>query len=74
MKKYYGVSVSEYVNGLRLNYIANMLRHSDRNILDIVYESGFNNVSWANNCFYKKYGCTMSVYRKHPQYNNDRRN
>ena len=74
MKKHYGVSVSEYVNGLRLNYIANMLRHSDRNILDIVYESGFNNVSWANNCFYKKYGCTMSAYRKHPQYNNDRGN
>ena len=64
MKKYYGTSVSEYINGLRINYIANMLRHSDRNILDIVYESGFNNVSWANKCFHNKYGCTMSAYRK----------
>ena len=64
MKKYYGVTVSEFVNGLRLNYVANMLRHSDHNILDIIFESGFNNVSWASKCFTEKYGFTMSEYRK----------
>ena len=67
MKKYYGVTVSEFVNGLRLNYVANMLRHSDHNILDIIFESGFNNVSWASKCFVEKYGCTMSEYRKKSQ-------
>lgn len=64
MKKYYGVTVSEFVNGLRLNYVANMLLHSDKKLLDIVFESGFNNLSWANSCFYKKFGCSMSAYRK----------
>lgn len=64
MKKYYGVTVSEFVNSLRLNYIANMLVHSDKKLLDIVFESGFNNLSWANDCFYKKFGCSMSAFRK----------
>ncbi|MBQ8345587.1 MAG: AraC family transcriptional regulator [Clostridia bacterium] len=64
MKKYYGVTVSEYINDLRLVYITNMLRYSDHKILDIIFESGFNNVSWCCKCFQKKYGMTMSEYRK----------
>lgn len=63
MKKYYGVTVSEYVNDLRLNYIANMLVYSNHDILDIVFESGFNNVSWCYKCFAKKYGMSMAKYR-----------
>ena len=64
MKKYYGVTVSEYINDLRLNYISNMLQYSNHNILDIIFESGFNNVSWCCECFKKKYGASMSEYRK----------
>lgn len=64
MKRYLGVTVSEYINGIRLNYISNMLIHSNQNILDIVLESGFNNLSWASKCFTERYGCTMSEYRK----------
>jgi AraC family cel operon transcriptional repressor len=63
MKKHYGVTVSEYINDLRLSYIANMLRYSNHDILDIVFESGFNNVSWCYKCFAKKYGVTPSAYR-----------
>lgn len=64
MKRYYGVTVSEFVNDLRLNFVANMLAHSDTAIIDIVFESGFNNVSWASKCFKEKYGISMSEYRK----------
>lgn len=64
MKRYCGVTVSEYINDLRLNYIANMLQHSNHNILDIIFEAGFNNVSWCCKCFKKKYGVSMSDYRK----------
>ena len=64
MKKYMGVTVSEYVNSLRLNYIANMLRDSNHGITEIIFESGFNNISWASDQFKKKYGVTMSQYRK----------
>ena len=63
MKKYYGVTVSEYINDLRLNYIANMLVYSNHDILDIIFESGFNNVSWCYKCFAKKYGMSMAKYR-----------
>ena len=63
MKRYYGITVSEYINDLRLNYIANMLLRSDHEILDIVFESGFNSVSWCYRCFEKKYGVSLSTYR-----------
>ena len=64
MKKYMGMTVSEYINSLRLNYITNMLRDSNHGVTEIVFESGFNNISWASGLFKKKYGMTMSQYRK----------
>ena len=64
MKKYMGITVSEYINSLRLNYIANMLRDSNHGVSEIIFESGFNNISWASEQFRKKYGVTMSQYRK----------
>jgi AraC-like DNA-binding protein len=41
-----------------------MLKNSNHDIADIVYESGFGNISWASELFRKKYGVTMSGYRK----------
>lgn len=67
MKKYYGMTVSEYINDLRLNHIANMLINSNHSITDIIFDSGFNNISWASEQFKKKYGTTMRNYRKRPQ-------
>ena len=64
MKKYIGMTVSEYINHLRLNYIANTLLNSNHTITDIVYASGFNNLSWANTQFRTKYHMSMSEYRR----------
>jgi len=64
MKKYMGVTVTEYVNDLRLSYICNMLHNSNHAITEIVYASGFNNLSWASSQFKAKYGMTMGQYRK----------
>lgn len=64
MKKYIGVTPSEFVNDLRLRFIANMLKNSNHNIADIVFESGFGNLSWASTQFKRRYGVTMSEYRK----------
>ncbi len=64
MKKYMDMTASEYINSLRLNYITNMLRDSNYDITEIIFESGFNNISWASSQFKKKYGMTMSQYRK----------
>lgn len=64
MKKYMGITVSEYINGLRLQYVASMLRSSNHSISQIVFESGFNNLSWATQLFRKRYGMSMLAYRK----------
>lgn len=63
LKKYTGMTVTEYINSLRLNYIANMLTGSNHSISHIIFESGFNNISWASAQFKEKYGMTMSEYR-----------
>ena len=67
MKKYFNETVSQFINGQRVNYIANMLKKSNMSITDILLESGFNNISWANECFKKKYGMTMSEFRKNSE-------
>lgn len=64
VKKYMGMTVSEYINGLRLNFIANMLKNSNHSVSDIIFESGFNNISWAAEQFKIRYGVTMREYRK----------
>ena len=64
LKTHTGMTVSEYINSLRLNYIANMLRNSNYSISQIIFDSGFNNISWASECFKQKYGTTMREYRQ----------
>lgn len=64
LQQYKGQSPSEFINELRLNYIANMLRNSNHKIAAIVYDSGFNNLSWASQLFKRKYGMTMGSFRQ----------
>lgn len=63
MKRYMGITVTEFVNELRLNYIANMLRNSNRKIAEIVFESGFNTMSLATELFRRRYGMGMREFR-----------
>ena len=63
-KHYLGQTPAELVNDLRLNFVANMLKNSNHAIADIVFESGFGNLGWAATLFYRKYGVTMSKYRR----------
>lgn len=63
LKKYTGMTVTEYINSLRLNYIANMLHNSNHSISQIIFDSGFNNISWASECFKEKFDMTMREYR-----------
>ena len=64
IKKHMGVTLSEFVNDLRLRFVASMLKNSNHDIADIIFESGFGNISWASELFKNKYGMTMSDYRK----------
>lgn len=62
IKKYYGISASEYINEFKTNYAANMLLHTNLNCIDICFESGFQNLSWFYTCFEKN----MAIRRKNP--------
>ena len=63
IKKYLGVSFSEYINDLRINYAANLLLNSNRNIVDIGYLCGFQNASYFYRVFSKKYGIAPRAFR-----------
>ena len=63
IKKYYHVTLSQFINGLRINYIANMLMNSDIPILDLCYESGFQNVGWFYTVFKREYGMSPAEFR-----------
>ncbi len=64
LKQYYNKTIPDYINDIRLNYWANCLTNSDAPIVDICYESGFENISWAYTLFKKKYGMSPLKYRK----------
>lgn len=66
LKKYYGLSVSDFINGLRLEYMANLLLNSNQSVIDICFACGFQNLSWAYSLFKKQYGVTPAAYRRAP--------
>ncbi|MGI6029933.1 MAG: AraC family transcriptional regulator [Eubacteriales bacterium] len=63
-QRYLKTTPSRYVNDIRLNYAANLLSYSDKSVIDICFDSGFNNISYFNRLFKEKYGCTPRSYRK----------
>lgn len=63
MKKYYGITTADFINQLRVNYAANLLARSRKPVLDICFESGFQNVSWFYERFKETYGITPQGFR-----------
>lgn len=57
-QKELGLSPSKYINQLKINYAANLILHSDYEILDIVYESGFQSVSYFYQVFKEFFSIT----------------
>ncbi len=63
MQKYKNITVSAFINNLRLEYVANMLVNSDLNIIDICFGSGFSSLDYFGKQFKNKYGMTPSKFR-----------
>lgn len=63
LQKHYSKTITEYINDLRLNYLANSIINTDQPILDLCYECGFENISWAYTLFKKKYGTSPLKFR-----------
>ena len=64
MKKYYGVTLTEYINDLRINYAVTLLIKSDTPILEICFECGFQSISSFYKVFGSKYGISPKEFRK----------
>lgn len=64
MKKYYNTNPTDYINDIRLSYIANQLTVSNQSIAQICFEAGFNNVGYMYRLFKEKYGITPSKYKR----------
>lgn len=63
-KKYIGMTAIEYINNYRLEESAKLLKNTDRSIMDISLDVGFNNVSYFTKLFTKKYNVTPKKFRK----------
>ena len=57
------VSFTDYLNSYRLTMAARMLASSSDSIANIAAETGFENLSYFNRVFKRKYGCTPTGFR-----------
>ncbi|MFA9391144.1 MAG: AraC family transcriptional regulator [Prolixibacteraceae bacterium] len=56
-------SFTDYLTELRIGNAAKLLIESEKNISEVCYESGFNNISNFNRSFRTQKGCTPSEFR-----------
>lgn len=57
------VSFTQYVNRLRLNHAKNLLLSSEKSIIEVALDSGFENVTYFNRCFKRELGLTPTEFR-----------
>ena len=62
-KKYIGMTCIEYINNYRLEEASNLINNTDKSIIDISLEVGFNSVSYFNKLFKLKYNLTPKEFR-----------
>ena len=62
-KQHAGRTFSEFVNRLRLQAACRALLESDRGVLEISLECGFNQISFFNRLFRREFGCSPRDYR-----------
>lgn len=63
-KQYTGVSIVQYLNRLRIDYAAELLRHTDDTVLAVCEECGYDSLSFFIKSFKSQYGQTPLQYRK----------
>ena len=62
IKKEMGMSPIEYINDVRLNKAAKMLKEHKFSVSEVCYETGFSTPSYFTKCFQDKFGCKPSEY------------
>ena len=67
MKKYYGMTTSQFINDLRLAYVVGRLvsaENDNDSMLELILDSGFQSPGHFYKLFQEKYGMTPKEYRK----------
>lgn len=59
-----GITIFEYLNKIKIDYACNLLMDEDHSIVDVSFDSGFNNLSHFNKQFKRQTNLTPSEYRK----------
>ena len=62
-KKHMGMTMTDYLNSIRLNYAENYLRNSNLSITQICMELGFASISYFEKLFKNQYGTTPAKLR-----------
>lgn len=62
-QKFYGSTITDYLNDLRINYASNLLLNTNMSILDICFDCGFQSMSYFYRVFKKKNGETPCNFR-----------
>ena len=62
--KWLGVSLSEYVNKIRLRHACNLLLGTDLSVKEIAFASGYHSVEYFLDRFKRKLSCTPTAFRK----------
>ena len=63
-KQYTGVSIVQYLNRLRIDYAAELLRYTDDTVLSVCEECGYDSLSFFIKSFKSQYGQTPLQYHK----------
>lgn len=64
--RFTGVSLSDYLDSLRLQRVAERLRRSDAPVEAIADATGFSSAAYLHRRFVARYGCTPGRYRRRP--------
>ena len=62
-KKNTGMTISHYLNHVKVQHACDLLVHTKKNILDIALECGFNSSMYFCKTFKEQVGCTPSEFR-----------
>lgn len=63
MRRNTGMSLSEYVNNVRLEHVKEKLLNTDSTISEIALDCGFQNIAYFNRLFRERYHCTPKSTR-----------
>ena len=63
-KAHLGVTPSQFINSLRLEYASDLLLHADLPVIEVCYEVGFGNLSHFYHLFKARWGCSPVEFRK----------